>query len=424
MSHASRRQSLRWLARSLGMAALAMVTAAQAQEIEFGACVHLALNRSNAAAVTAALQKGGFDSFRDDVFWSAIENQPATLNFPTNFEQLDRAVATMHASGGRPLLILDYGNKFYDNGGLVISPQATEAFERYVRFVVRHFGRRVEQYEVWNEWSGGFGSVPRVQSGDATAYARLLESTYRTIKAENPHATVVGGAVAGTDGAWSQAFFKAGGLRHLDAFSVHSYTLFHLHSNPEVAIKFLDFIHQAMQAAEPTRDIPVLVTEMGWPTSRGGHGVSEAQASNNLVRFLALVMARPWIRGVWWYDLIDDGDSDADAEQRFGLLHPQLAPKPAFLAAQTMAPLLRHRADVHSYRVSGGGYAVTGQDRDNPWLIAWKLEPELRNWSEGIAEATDAGNPFDWTAAALPEDGSAVFWKRVGDKWLPAEKPL
>jgi hypothetical protein len=405
------------------IAVLAGVNVAQAQEVEFGACVHLALNRSDAASVTAALQKGGFASFRDDVFWSAIEQKPAELNFPPNFEQLDRAVTAMHASGGRPLLILDYGNPFYDHGGLVVSPQATEAFERYVRFVVRHFGRRVEQYEVWNEWSGGFGSVPKVPAGDAAAYARLLERTYRTIKAENPHATVVGGAVAGTDGAWSDAFFKAGGLRYLDAFSVHSYTLFHLHSNPEVAIKFLDYIHQSMQAAEPSRSIPVLVTEMGWPTSRGGHGVSETQAGSNLVRFLALAMARPWVRGVWWYDLIDDGDSDADAEQRFGLLHTQLAPKPAFLLAQAMAPLLAHRADVHSYRVEGGGYAVTGRNRDEHWLIAWKLEPELRNWSEGIAEATDEGHAYDWTGAALPEDGSPRFWKQVNDQWLPVSMP-
>jgi hypothetical protein len=405
------------------MAALAGVTAAQAQDIEFGACVHLALNRSDAASVTAALQQGGFESFRDDVFWSAIEQKPATLNFPTNFEQLDRAVTAMHESGGRPLLILDYGNRFYDNGGLVVSPQATEAFERYVRFVVRHFGSRVEQYEVWNEWSGGFGSVPKVPTGDAVSYARLLERTYRTIKAENPRAIVIGGAVAGTDGAWSEAFFKAGGLRYLDAFSVHSYTLFHLHSNPEVAIQFLDYIHQSMQAAEPSRSIPILVTEMGWPTSSGSHGVSETQAGNNLVRFLALIMARPWVRGVWWYDLIDDGDSNADAEQRFGLLHTQLAPKPAFLLAQAMATLLTHRADVHSYRVDDGGYAVTGRNRNDHWLIAWKLEPELRNWSEGIAQATDEGNEFDWTSAALPDDGSPAFWKKVDDKWLPVSMP-
>ena len=416
-------QRLHWMSRTLATAVLAGAAVAQAQEFEFGACVHLALNRSNAAAVTAALQKGGFDSFRDDVFWSAIEQQPAALNFPTNFEQLDRAVTAMHASGGKPLLILDYGNRFYDNGGLVISPQATEAFQRYVRFVVRHFGRRVEQYEVWNEWSGGFGSVPKAGAGDAAAYARLLERTYQTIKSENPHATVIGGAVAGTDGTWSQAFFRAGGLRYLDAFSVHSYTLFHLHANSEVAIKFLDFIHQAMQAAEPSRNIPVLVTEMGWPTSHGGHGVSEAQASHYLVRFLAQVMARPWVQGVWWYDLIDDGDSDTDAEQRFGLLHAQLAPKPAYLVAQFMAPLLKHRADVHSYRVSGGGYAVTGRNGGDRWLIAWKLEPELRDWSEGIAEATDAGNEFDWTTASLPDDGSPVYWKRVDDRWQPVGLP-
>ena len=414
---ASAKRPLLWTALFLFTAQLAQIDHADAGSFQFGACVHLALNRSNASSVVSALNTAGFDSFRDDLFWGAVEAKRGVLQFPGSFDDLDRAVKAVHQAGGRPLLILDYGNDFYDNGGLVVSDEALDAFERYVRYVVRHFGKRVDQYEVWNEWSAGFGSKPKQPTGDAVAYSRLLKRVYQAIKAENPKASVIGGAVAGTDFAWSKALFNAGGLQYLDAFSVHSYTLFHLHSNPEIAIRFLDFLRQAMREAAPNRDIPVLITEMGWPTNVGNLGVPDEQAADYLIRFLALVRARPWIAGVWWYDLIDDGASDTDAEQRFGLLRTGLSPKPAYLAASRMAPLLKHGTDVHSYRVSASGYAVTGRMDAKEWLIAWKLEPLVRNWAEGIAEATDAGTAFDWTAADLPDNGSPVFWTKVHGKW-------
>jgi polysaccharide biosynthesis protein PslG len=396
---------------------LAHVSEADAAPFQFGACVHLALGRSNATAVVSALRQAGFDSFRDDVFWGPMETQRGVLQFPQSFGELDRAVSAMRQAGGRPVLILDYGNKFYDNGGLVVTDEALDAFERYVRYVVRHFGNRVDQYEVWNEWNTGFGSNPKQSTGDPVAYYRLLKRVYQAVKSENPHAAVIGGAVAGTDLRWSKALFQAGGLNYLDAFSVHSYTLFHLHSNPEVAIRILDLLRQAMRDSSPQREIPVFVTEMGWPTNIGNLGVSEDQAAGYLVRFLALVSARPWIAGVWWYDLIDDGQSDSDAEQRFGLLHTGLTPKPAYGAASRMAPLLKSSKDVHSYRLSAGGYAVTGKSDALEWLIAWKLEPAVQGWAEGIAEASDAGKQFDWTATDLPDNGSPVFWHKAQGKW-------
>ncbi len=35
---------------------------------------------------------------------------------------------------------------------------------------------------------------------------------------------------------------------------------------------------------------------------------------------MLLAKARPWIAGVWWYDLFDDGDDAANKEHRFGLI--------------------------------------------------------------------------------------------------------
>jgi hypothetical protein len=82
--------------------------------------------------------------------------------------------------------------------------------------------------------------------------------------------------------------------------------------------------------------VPVYVTEAGWPVYSGGNGVTEQQAADYLQRFMLLAKARPWIAGVWWYDLFDDGDNAANTEHRFGLIDRAGAKRPSFEALATV----------------------------------------------------------------------------------------
>ena len=402
------------------LTALVCLPPATAGDFELGACIHLALNRGDAQTVLPALAQAGFTSFRDDMYWAPMEQQRGNIEMPARYRELESAIDALHKAGGSPLVILDFGNDFYDHGSQPTSPEAIEAFQRYVRFVVTRFKDRVNQYEVWNEWNTGFGTNPPQNHGDATAYVKLLARTYATIKAINPHARVIGGSVAGADLTWCKQFFAAGGLRYLDAFSVHSYTLFHLHSNPEVAIRILDSVRAEMQRATPDSQKPILITEMGWPTNQGRFGVPEGTAADYMVRFLALARARPWIQGIWWYDLIDDGTNHAESEQQFGLLRSDLSQKPAYTAASRVGRMLAESSSVRSYALSGSGYAVVGHAHDRDWLIAWKLEPDVRGWGEGTAAATDVGTEFEWVSPQLPDGGTPLLWERQNGRWVAA----
>ncbi len=354
------------------------------------------------------------------MYWAPMEQQRGQIEMPARYRELESAIDALHKAGGSPLVILDFGNDFYDHGSQPESADAIEAFQRYVRFVVMHFKDRVNQYEVWNEWNTGFGTNPPQNHGDAAAYARLLARTYATIKSIDPRARVIGGSVAGADLTWCKEFFAAGGLRTLDAFSVHSYTLFHLHSNPEVAIRILDSVKVEMDRAAPGAQIPLLITEMGWPTNQGHLGVPESTAADYMVRFLALARARPWIQGIWWYDLIDDGTNHAESEQQFGLLRADLSQKPAYAAAARLSRMLAESTSVHSYALARSGYAVVGHAHDRDWLIAWKLEPDVRGWEEGTAAATDIGTEFEWVSPQLPDNGTPVLWERRHGHWVTA----
>jgi polysaccharide biosynthesis protein PslG len=303
---------------------------------QFGVGIHVGMNRNGLPETQRALVHAGVNTFRDEVFWHRLETKPGTLTFPDSLKDLDQLVTETARRGGRPLLILNYGNKLYDGGGLIHSPQGIAGYVRYVRFVVEHFRGRVDQFEIWNEWNIGGGGTPAQRAaryGSPEDYAALLRAAYTAVKSENPSATVIGGAFAGYDYKWIDAFARAGGFQFLDGFSIHPYVFSEGRSGtPESAMRHLDELKARIDALAPGRVVPLYITEAGWPVHQGSNGVSEQTAAAYLRRFMLLAKSRPWIAGVWWYDLFDDGEDATNKEHRFGLLTRTGAPKPAFQA--------------------------------------------------------------------------------------------
>ena len=396
---------------------LGLCMARSAGAFQFGVCTHLALGRGNAGQVLSLMADGGFGSFRDDAFWGAIESQPGELRFPGKFDELRAAMAGAAARGQSPITVLAYGNRHYDAGGLVVSPAAIDAYAKYAGFVARELKGQVHQFEIWNEWNSGFGSKPKVSHGDAQAYVRMLAPAAAAIHAANAEARVIGGVTAGVDLKWFRDLIAAGGLAHLDAVSVHSYTLFRRETNPEGAIVSLDKLHALLEEAEPQREIPIYVTEIGWPTNQGKHGVAEREAAMYLARFTLLARTRPWIGGVWWYDLIDDGDSDTQAEQRFGLVRRSLAPKPALRMAKSVAALLPSSEPHRAYRFPAGGYLVTGADATGRWAMGWTMSAQFLSWEDGSTHEPAAPAEYAALAARLPSDGYPLLFRRVNGVW-------
>jgi hypothetical protein len=356
-------------------------TGAQSR-FQFGVCVHVGQNKNSLAATLAAVQP--LTSIRDEIFWHRMESKRGQLAYPDNLKDLDSLVSAVVAKGGRPLLILDYGNAAYDSEGLVTSPEAVAAFARYVHVVVRHFKGRVDQFEVWNEWNIGMGSPHRPRPrGSPAQYIELLRAAYQAVKAENDSAVVVGGAVSGTDDGWIDSFGGRGGFGYLDAFSVHPYVFSAIGSfslsqrpargTPEWAMQWLDGLKARVDRYSNGKRVPIYITEEGWPTHEGPDGVSEAVAAAYVQRFMLLAKSRPWIGGVWWYDLFDDGDNPHDKEARFGLLRKDGSPKPAYRALVTIAPMLRSTRIPTLTTSPDGQITLTGQQDDGQkFAISWQ----------------------------------------------------
>jgi len=307
-----------------------------------GACTHFSQGKGVIELNLDSIRQAGIDSIRDEVAWGAVEQEKGKLVMP---ERFDTYVRTAAARGVNVLLILDYANRFYDDGDRPRSPEAVEGFCRYSEFVVRHFGRDVRLYEIWNEWDIGIGLPQRYnQGGSPEDYARLLKAVYPRIKAADPGVTVIAGA--STSGAvkrgWLEGIVKLGALEYCDAISIHSYNYSDRfpERGPEACSAWMTGVQAMLRKYNDGKDVPFYVTEMGWPTHVTRHGTAPELSASSLARLYLLARTSPSFKGLWWYDFQDDGWSPEYNEDNFGLVRPDLTPKPAYHVLADIAPIV------------------------------------------------------------------------------------
>lgn len=375
-------------ALAIGFAALFVLAAAgdlrcQAPQTGFrvGVCTHFSQDKGLLDANLSTARQAGVTAIRDEVGWGALERTKGQLVMPEEFDRyVNRAVET----GIEPLLILDYGNRFYDSGDKPLSDEALEGFARYSEFVVGHFKGKVKLYEIWNEWDIAIGSKT---PGTAESYAKLLKAAYPRIKKIDPSITVLGGAMTpgAVRGPWLEQLLKAGALSALDEFSVHTYNYSNSgrERSPETWANWMQQVQELLRKYSGGKEVPLHVTEMGWPTQIDRRGTPPEVAAEYLARMFLLARTMPFLRGIWWYDFQDDGWRYSYNEDNFGLVRPDLTPKPAWFALAGVAALVGKAEyigrvdagdpDIHilKFREPGAGdtWAIWSTHEDDGWQV-------------------------------------------------------
>jgi hypothetical protein len=406
--------------------------AASASDIPFLFGVGLHLGQSthlNADSAAAMMTRVGFNSFRDEASWGRIEGKPNSLVFPDNLAELDRLIK-MSAAGKKfyPLLVLDYGNNFYDGGDMPRSGAALDGFARYAKFIAQRYAGQVAVFEIWNEWNGGMGSKaqPR-QKGSPDDYMKLLSAVVPAIRSAAPNAIILAGATAGVDIDWSKRFAELGGLALVDGFSVHAYNYRHpLRRLPEDAIGGVDKLEQTLVKASGKASVPLYVTEIGMPTNGGSDGYSEDAVGAYAMRFLLLARSLPYMRGVWWYDMQDDGDDDKNPEHRFGLTRRSGDNKPAADAIKSVLAAVSGGSGFKT-DVKGDGYTVSWKGASGEsYQAAWTthassaLAPSLTsarqvNWWQPPGKMTSSTRALDGATGSNDSTVPKLFQSQKGN---------
>jgi polysaccharide biosynthesis protein PslG len=311
----------------------------------------------------------GANSIRIDAHWGRIEGADGELRVPV---ELDELVNACLAAKVAPLLILAYGHPRY-GGDKPLSDVAVQAFARYAAFVARHFQGKVAMYDVWNEWNTHTG---RTRPGTADDYVKLAQAVYKAVKAVDSKIRLLSGGISdlGLGNGWLERFLEMGGHRWVDGMSIHPYNWFYrAKRTPEAAIDIIDGVVAQLDAVGASQ-MPVYVTEIGWPNFSGKHGRTGAEVESYLSRFMLLAASRPRVAGVWWYCLRDQGRDAGNKEHRFGLLDFDYDRKPIAARFEQLGALLRSQGRPAA-QADGSNYRVRWKNNAMP-AITWRPQEE------------------------------------------------
>lgn len=283
----------------------------------------------------------GFKFVRMDFTWAAIERKRGEYDW----SGYDELTANLEKRGLRALYILDYSNRLYEEevtsrnpiGGkphrTTASPQHPEsvaAFAEWAAAAAKRYAGRKIIWEIWNEPNIHFWQP----KPDVQQYITLALATCKAIREADPQATIVAPATSGFPWEFLETFFKSGVLEHLDAVSAHPYREYS--KSPETAAADYARLRELMDRYAPAQKrgkIPILSGEWGYSSRTTGVSL-ETQAAFAVRQQLSNLMNN--IPLSIWYDWKNDGDDPKENEHNFGTVMPDLKPKPAYHAIQTL----------------------------------------------------------------------------------------
>jgi hypothetical protein len=335
-----------------------------ASTFDIGVIEHLGASNGGTPSLINFYDVNGITSFRTGISWREVELQKGQHAISG---ALDAFLLGAKASGKEPLFVLCCGNEFYDGGGLPTSAAAQDAFAQYAAFVARHYKGAITRYEVWNEWDigGGISSHPR---GDPIVYTNLLKKVYRALKAVDPNIKVIAGATSGRDLDFADTVFKNGGLTAMDIWSAHPYVY---PDPPENAMHGLDTIQEIAKRYTSGSEIPIIASEIGWPTYVGPAGISESQAAAYVARVYLLAPMRSYLKAVYWYGRKDSGQDPANAFHHFGLTRIDNSWKPSVCAMKQISELHGSYHAVSATRDTRGVWITKYSNGTNSVFAVW-----------------------------------------------------
>jgi len=379
----------------------------------------------------AKLGAAGVRLLRNDIEWAAVEQTAGVYDFTTTgFDALADAAAQ---NGMRMLFILDYGNTLYGPARAVVDDAGRAAFARFAAAAASRYAGRHFVWEIWNEpnlpeyWSA-IGAGP-----DPAQYALLVEAVVPAIRAADPTATILIGAVfdglpdfvpilggiPGND--FLASLFATGVLDRVDGVSAH----FYRSEPPETVAADVGVIRDLMAAAG--RTVPLWSGEWGYstydPTARPT-GINyllpvtlDGQASY-VVRMFLTDYELGLAGSVYYQDRDPANPSPGNIEDNWGLMLDDLSPKPSYEALSTLTRLLGGGrlvdrlslgSGAHGLVFDAGGAVVTALWAENP--VTWTLravDADAHVIGRDGADITPA-DLRDGTALAVQPDQGPIY---------------
>lgn len=337
------------------------------RDASFGAHVHLTRDGRDIPGQMETMGRAGFGYVRIDEAWSEIEKTAGVYAVPADY---DRIVEEAHNNGMEPMVILgnynyyvypDYPPFTITDGSVTAEVAAAKfesyltAFKNYITATVEHFGDKVNCYEIYNEYNLNeartYFSAYGVKN-DPSDYAKILKAGYEAVKAANPNAIVVGGALANMDSGgqkvnvdYVEQLYAAGAADYMDALSLHPYQLGGPEKDFGYGTNYTERIPQILDIIQTYGGKQELwSTEYGWYVTPR-YGVTEEDIAELAVRTELYQRANRLFDKTFWYCFDGSAYTDYEWNIDYGLVgsgkdDTPFAAKPAYLALANFNKLL------------------------------------------------------------------------------------
>lgn len=305
---------VKWLLVAVG---LISINANAGDYFGIGVNSHVGQRWQDLSRTLTLFEQTAFSSIRDEVYWSRVEKERGALRHTPEMSELKEFANAAKSRNGRLVIVLGYGNKFYDGGRHPRSEAAIAAFADYCGFVAGAFSGYNVIFEIWNEWNSELGVVRGSGVGSASDYINLLRAAVPAIRAAAPDAIVISTGLARgvVEFEWLRQFVAQGGAELVDGFGLHAY----IFNKPGWSVERLSawlsgLAREKSLLGDAIREKGLYVTEYGAPYRSASAEVDSAAIVNGLDRLISNEV----VRGVWLYQLVDNVPSAYKADSDEG----------------------------------------------------------------------------------------------------------
>ncbi len=206
-------------------------------------------------------------------------------------------------------------------GMLAYGDTNTAEWAAYIDLVTKRYGSYVDAWEIWNEPD----SDTYLQPSNWRTYKPLLFTASPIIRANDPDALVLNGAVADiTDTEFIDKLYKYG-HKYFDELNIHFYYCEEFKEDHKELTRLQDDFSRVQKIVKRyEKKEPIWVTESGCSTGR--EGISERLVDRYLRKSTNWLLTQPNIRPLFLYTFRDRNLADA-YEAEFGLMDINFKPK-------------------------------------------------------------------------------------------------
>ncbi len=381
--------------------------------------------------------KGDFEDRRHEPYRSAWEKYDHIVDLAEKYDINIMARLSNPPAWTRALT---------DTVGTFAPPDNIKDYGDFVEAVAIRYKGRIPAYQIWNEPNiyPEWGQYPI----NAEEYTALLKEGYTRIKAVDPDAIVVMGALAATieldrvrryapdgqlispgglsDVLFLQQMYDAGAAPYFDVLAMQGYGLWSGPTDRRMQARVLNFSRplyiRDVMVRNGDAHKAIWLSELGWNTTPPDSGIPpvygqvslEQQARYTVLAYERMQKEWPWL-GVgfyWFFKQADDRERDSNPQYYFRMVEPDFTPLPVYhaLQAKTAEPAVMYRG-----RHQAGHWAV---QYEGDWQVVDQPPASFGQALRGQADST-ARFTFEGSQLSIVAAGPGRLQVQVDDR--PAE---